>query len=199
MSVRARRRVWEIALAGMLLCTAYLLQLTVLSLLSFNDVICNLPLVITIIWGSVFGSPLSMPRPEDVRRSSLSTVLTLQALSGSLSGALVGAFFGALYSSVLPIYPICYPIVGWVSGYFCLSSFNQATLLCIPLVLLATALAETITAAQLYLMHRPDVLGHLAEIAVAESILNALIAPFVYFPMRGWFEFSKLRDPAGAQ
>jgi hypothetical protein len=41
---------------------------------------------------------------------------------------------------------------------------------------------------------RPEVLPRLAEIAFPEAILNSLIAPFIYFPMRAWFEFFTSRD-----
>lgn len=190
-SMRARRRFWQIGLAGVILCFAWLTQLTVLSLLPLRAVLCSLPLMLTIVWGAVFGSPLQMPRAEELRRVPLGQIVTMQLLSGSLSGALVGAFFGALYSSIIPIYPLSFPIIGWVAGYFCLRNFNQGVLLCVPLVLLLSVFAESIMALQLHLINRPDVVSHLVQIAVPESIVNAILAPFVFIPMRGWYEFTK--------
>jgi len=189
--MRARRRFWQIGLAAVILCFAWLTQLTVLSLLPLRAVLCSLPLMVTIVWGAVFGSPLQMPRPEELRRVPLGQIITMQILSGSLSGALVGAFFGALYASILPTYPVCFPLIGWVSGYFCLRNFNQGVLLCLPLVLLLSVFAEAIMACQLALAGRPDVWPHLVQIAVPEAIVNALLAPFVFIPMRAWYEFTK--------
>lgn len=193
-SIRSRTRIGVIGLSIVIVVIAWLMQLTVLSKLSLNDVLCSLPLTVTIIWGSVFGSSLRKPSADELRISPLSQVMLWQALGGSPSGALIGAFFAALYSTLLPVYPVCYPVIGWLAGYFTLRNFNQATLLCIPLVLLATVFAETLLALQLHWQGRPDVLPRLADIAFSEAILNALIAPFVYFPMRGWYEFFKLRE-----
>jgi rod shape-determining protein MreD len=194
MSVRTRRRIGGIGITGLILCFAWMIQLTVLSALSLKDVLASLPLTFTIIWGSVFGSPLLAPRPNELRTSTLQQVIARQALSGSLSGALVGAFFGALYASVLPAYPICYPLIGWIAGYFCLQNFNQATFLCIPLVFLSSVFAESVMAVQLAIMGRPDVLQHLSQVAFPEAVLNSLMAPFVFFPMRAWYHFSKSRE-----
>src|ERR1700677_1369994 len=123
-SVRARKRFFQIGLAGLVICFVWLLQLTVLSLLPLRAVLCSLPLMVTIVWGAVYGSPLQMPRADELRRVGLGQIVAMQAMSGSLSGALVGAFFAALYASILPVYPVCYPIVGWAAGYFCLRGFN---------------------------------------------------------------------------
>lgn len=190
-SMRARRRFWQIGLGAVILCLAWLTQLTVLSLLPLRAVLCSLPLMVTIVWGAVFGSPLQMPRSDELRRVPLGQIVTMQLLSGSVSGALVGAFFGALYSSIIPTFPVSFPIIGWVAGYFCLRNFNQGVLLCVPLVLLLSVFGESIMALQLHLMGRPDVLSHLVQIAVPESIVNAILAPFVFIPMRGWHEFTK--------
>jgi len=190
MPARTQKRLYEIGSTGLILCFAWLLQLTLLSVLSLKDVVASLPLTFTIIWGSIFGSPLQAPRPDELRLSTLGQVIARQALSGSLSGALVGAFFGALYASVLPIYPVCYPLIGWVTGYFCLQNFNQATFLCLPLVFLSTIFSESVMALQLHLMGRPEVLQNLAQVALPEAALNSLIAPFIFFPMRGWYHFA---------
>ena len=192
--MRARKRFFQIGLAGLIICFVWLLQLTVLSLLPLRAVLCSLPLMVTIVWGAVFGSPLQMPRADELRRVGLGQIVAMQAMSGSLSGALVGAFFAALYASILPVYPVCYPIVGWAAGYFCLRGFNQGGMLCIPLVLLLSVFAEAIMAIQLHFIGRPDVLGQLVQIAVPEAIVNAIISPFVFYPMRGWFEFTKAPD-----
>ncbi|MBS2000400.1 MAG: rod shape-determining protein MreD [Candidatus Obscuribacterales bacterium] len=194
MSVRTQKRIGEIGITALVVCFAWLIQLTVFTQMTFNNVLASLPLTFTILWGSVFGSPLQAPRPNELRISTLGQVIARQALSGSLSGALVGAFFGALFASVIPAYPIAYPLIGWIAGYFTLQNFNQATFLCIPLVFFASIFAETVTALQLAMMGRPDVLQQLSSIAFPEAILNALMAPFIFFPMREWYKFSKERD-----
>jgi rod shape-determining protein MreD len=188
-----------IGLAGLVLCFAWLLQLIVLSLIPVGTVLCSVPLMMTIVWGSVFGSPIHMPRAEELRHVSLGQVVAIQILSGSLSGALVGAFFGALYAALLPVFPFCYPLIGWIAGYFPLRSINQGILLIVPLVLLLTVLAESLMAGQLYILHRPDVFSHLAQVAIPEAIANALIAPFVFYPMRTWYEFTKAPAREGGQ
>lgn len=191
MSVRTQKRIGEIGATALLVCFAWLIQLTVLTQLTFGDVLASLPLTFTILWGSVFGSPLKAPLPKELRMSTLGQVIARQALSGSLSGALVGAFFGALFASVIPAYPIAYPLIGWIAGYFTLQNFNQATFLVIPLVFLSTIFAEAVMAAQLALMGRPDVLQHLSRVVFSEAVLNSLMAPFIFFPMRNWWKFSK--------
>ena len=194
MSVRVRHRVWEIMLTMIVLSVAWLVQLNVLSKLSFSSVLCNLPLTMTIIWGTVFGSPLPPLPARELAASSISQVFAYQSLKGSISGALIGAAFAALFSTVTPAYMIAYPIIGWIAGYFTLKSFNQATLFCIPLVFAFTVFGETITAIQLLVGGRPDVFERLVQVAPPEAVLNSLVAPFIYFPMRGWYEFARVRD-----
>ncbi len=193
-SIRVRKRLGEIGFAGLIVIFAWLLQITVLTKLSLDSVLCSLPLAITITWGAVFGSPLRKPTPEELRIQPVDQAIMMQIASGSVSGMIIGAIFASFYATVSPIYPVAYPIVGWLSGYFSLKSFNKATLLCIPLVLGGTVFAESISALQLHFVGRPDVLPRLAEIAFPEAILNSLIAPFIYFPMRAWFEFFTVRD-----
>src|SRR5215468_10108258 len=197
LSERARKRACDIALTAFAGSLAWLIQLTVLNNFSFQGVICNLPLIFTALWGSVFGSRLPPLTPDDLRKAKVREIFLHQLLSGSTSGALVGAFVGALYASVLPVYPVCFPVIGWVTGYFCLRNLNQETLICIPLVLLATVAAESIMAWQLWMLGRPDVFSHLAQIALPEGLLNALIAPFVYFPMRRYYDFSTAEEATG--
>lgn len=178
----------------LIVACAWVLQLSVVSRLFLTGVMCSLPLTIIIVWGITFGSPVAPPSVDELRLNNLKTVLLRQALSGSITGALIGAAFAALYSSVLPIYPVAYPIVGWVSGYFCLRNFNKAIVLVIPLVLIMTFLCEAITAVQLSIVGRPNVFENFVEIGLTEAVLNALIAPFVFLPMRGWYEFSRYRQ-----
>lgn len=92
---------------------------------------------------------------------------------------------------MIPAYPVAYPLIGWIAGYFTLQNFNQATFFCIPLVFSATIFAEAITAAQLALMSRPDVLQHLSNVVFPEAVLNSLMAPFIFFPMQEWYKFSR--------
>lgn len=187
---RTRRRAWYVLLTAFIGSLAWLIQLTVLNNFAFQGAICNLPLIFTVTWGSVFGSRLPPIMPDQLRKATLAEIFLQQAASGSLSGALVGAFFAALYASVLPVYPLSYPMIGWITGYFCLRNLNQETLICIPLVLLATVAAESMMAWQLWTLGRPDVFLHLAQIALPEGLINAAVAPFVYFPMRRWYDFS---------
>lgn len=192
-SIRSRKRISEIASAAFIVAFAWLIQLAVLSKLPFGSVLCNLPLTLTIVWGVTFGSPVGKPSPDELRVSSFGTVLFRQLLSGSPSGAIVGAFFAALASSVLPIYPVSYPLIGWIAGYFSLKNFNQAAFLCIPLVVLLSFLGEMLMACQLALIGRPEVFSQLVLVGFPEALLNALIAPVLFFPMRGWYEFSQWR------
>lgn len=193
-SIRTRRRAVEIALAIATIFCAWLLQISVLSAIPFKSVLCNLPLIMTIVWGAVFGSALPPPTEEEVRHLSFRDVLIQQSLSGSVYGAMVGALFAALYSSVLPLFPIAYPVLGWMAGYFCLNKFTQGFLLSIPVVFLGTIVGETIMATQLACLHRPDVFHHLVEICFPEAAINALLAPLAYLPLAGWFEFSKSHE-----
>jgi hypothetical protein len=56
---------------------------------------------------------------------------------------------------------------------------------------MATILAETMMAGQLALLGRPAVIENLVQIAMPEAAINAIIAPLVFFPLRGWYEFSQ--------
>lgn len=196
LSMRARQRAWDIGLIVFVSSLAWILQLTVLSNFTFQGAFCNLPLTMTILWGFVFGSRMPPILPDELRTKTSKEIFIHQLSSGSLSGFLFGAFFAAIYSSALPIYPICYPLIGWIAGYFSLKNINPETLLCIPLVLLATVFSDFITAFQLALTGHADVFPHLAQIALPEALLNALIAPFVYFPMRHWHDFARQEQSA---
>jgi len=188
LSMRARRKITDVGLVVSVCTIAIVLQFSVLNRFPVHDVFCNLPLVLVIIWGAVTGSPLPPITPDELRVSTLGQIFLRQAASGSITGALVGAFVAALYASALPIYPYYFPVIGWVSGYFSLRNINQRNLLCIPLVLVLTGLAETLMALQLIILGEPQVIDHLIHIVVPEAILNAMIAPFIYFPMRRWFD-----------
>lgn len=190
LSMRSQKRLADLGLTGFLCLAALILQICLLNRFSYHHVICNLPLTVAIIWGAVFGSPLGTITADELRMSSIGQIFFRQLASGSISGATIGALFGALLSSSLPVYPIAYPIAGWVAGYFCLRSFGRQTILIVPLVLILSAFAEMVMAAQLFIMGRPDVLGHLLQIVVPEAMLNALVAPFIYLPLRSWYEYS---------
>lgn len=198
-SIRARQRLGAIAISGLFASFVWLLQLTVMSILSLKTVLCSLPLTVTIVWGTVFGSNFLPMTPNELRQNTFTQVFIRQILSGSMSGALFGAFIGALYASVLPVFPICFPIAGWIAGYFCLRHFNSGALISIPVVLLTSIFAEFIMALQLFSLNRPDILQHLAQFAVPEAILNSLIAPLVYLPMRSWYELAVFHGTAVEQ
>ncbi len=193
LSIRMRRRIGAISMTMLIIGMAWVLQLAVVSRLFVTGVECSLPLTLIIVWGITFGSPIGKPSVDELRTTTIKTAMLRQAMSGSISGALLGAAFAALYSSVT-VYPIAYPLVGWISGYFCLRNFNKAIVLVIPLVLILTFLGEAISAVELYVLGRPLVFDNFVEIALTEAVLNALIAPFVFLPMRGWYEFSRYRQ-----
>lgn len=190
LTMRSRKRFADVSLTAVLCLSALVLQVCLLNRFSYHHVICNLPLTVVIIWGAVFGSPLGTITADELRVSSLGQIFFRQVASGSLSGAIVGALVAALLSSSLPVYPITYPLTGWVAGYFCLRSFGRQTILIVPLVLILTAFAEMVMAAQLFVTGRPDVIDHLLQIIVPEALLNALVAPFIYLPLRSWYEYS---------
>ena len=190
MSITSRKRAWDIGLSAIVMALGWLMQVALVTRVPLNQVLCNLPLAMTIVWGTTFGSPLGRLTSDQLRHLSITTVFVRQMLSGSVSGAMVGGFFGLLYAHILPVYPYSYPLIGWVAGYFCLRGINQAMFLTIPLVFLMTALSESLTAIQLHLIGRPDVLNHLAEFVFPEAGLNAVISPFLFFPMRAWAEYS---------
>jgi rod shape-determining protein MreD len=176
---------------------AWLLQTNVLTRLSLAGLLCNLPLTFTIVWAAVFGSRLTPLTADDLRTLSMNEIIVYQALSGSLSGALIGALFAALYASVLPMYPLSYPLIGWITGYFSLKRVNQAVFLTIPLVLLGSVLAESFMAFELFLLGRPDVMYRFVHAVLPEAVMNALIAPSIFIPMRRWYEFSISKEVAG--
>lgn len=190
LSSTAKRRIGEIGITTGVVFVAWVVQLSVLSKFRFTDVVANLPLAMTIVWGLTFGSPMGKPTADELRVSSVSSIFVRQLLSGSPSGALVGAFFAALFTSVLPLYPVTYPLIGWTAGYFSLRNFNQAAFLCIPLTVVLTFLGEMIMAGQLALSGRADVLPHLVTVIVPEALLNGLISPVLFIPMRGWYQYS---------
>ena len=196
-AITTRRRIGAIGVSALIIALAWVMQLAVLSKIELLGAQASLPLTMTIVWGITFGSPVPRQTITDLRIADLRTVLIRQALSGSISGALVGASFAALYSSVLPVYPLSYPIIGWIAGYFCLRNFNQSLILCIPLVLIFTFLSEGIMAGYLAILGRPDVLDNFVRIVMSEAVMNALIAPFVFLPMRGWYEFVRYREIMG--
>lgn len=190
-TVRSRKHIIEATLAGILCTAALFVQLAVLSHFSINGVICSLPLVITITAGLVFGSPIPSITANELRRQAVRDIFLRQLGSGSISGFLIGLFFACLYGSMIPICPIAYPVIGWVSGYFCLRSLNQGNLLCIPLVFVLSIIAEALISWQLAGCHRTGVLEHLSWFILPEALLNSIIAPFIYFPLRGWHDLAQ--------
>lgn len=191
LSMKTRKKGLDVAIVSLACAAAWILQLTVMNQLFFQGAICNLPLTVTVLWGYVVGSSLPQLRADELRIYPVSTIFLRQILSGSVTGALVGALFAALYSSVSPVYPIAFPLIGFIAGYFSMKNLNQETLFCIPLTLLATVMAEGVMALQLGMLGRPYVFDHLSHIILPEALLNALIAPFVYFPLRHWYEYRR--------
>jgi rod shape-determining protein MreD len=195
-SIQFRTWLWQISLAAMVVLIVWLIQTDLITRFSLKGLLCNLPLTLTVLWGGVFGSRQKGLLPEEIRALSVGEIATQQALSGSPSAACIGGFFAALYSSALPIYPVAYPLIGWISGYFCLKGVSQPTFWSIPLVLFASVFAEFVTGCQLTLMGRPETFNRLVDFALPEAILNALIAPIIFIPMRTWYEFWTSREVA---
>lgn len=189
LSMRTRKKVFDYGLAAFMCLMAWTFQVTILNHFMFQGAICNLPLTMVILWGYVFPTDLPPISADELRSRSTLEIFLHQLASGSVAGALAGAFVAALYASVIPVYPICFPLIGWIAGYFAGRHLNKETLMCIPLTLFATVLAEAIMAWQLSLCGRPATFEHLGQIALPESLLNALIAPFIYFPLHTWHEF----------
>lgn len=190
-SMRTRKKLTHYGLTALLGVAALVLQIGVLNNFPVHGVYCNLPLTVVIVWGAVFGSSMPPITPDELRLSTTGEIFLHQLASGSLTGLLAGAFLAALYSPMIPIFPVYFPIAGWFAGYFCLRNINKQNLLCIPLVFVITLLAETIMAWQLSIVGRSGVFDQLMQIAVPEASLNALIAPFIYFPMRRWYELTQ--------
>lgn len=221
LSLRGKRKSTDIIMTAAVVLLVWLLQVSILTNFTFQNVFCNLPLTLTILWGFVFGTDRPDISADDLRSRSTGGIFLQQLGGGSLSGLLVGAFAAALFASQMPVYPLCYPLIGWIAGYFASRNFSRETLLCVPVVLLSTVLAELIMALQLWISAQislsPNILDsgahpnawqfmliaqsepflRLAQIAFPEALLNALIAPFVYFPLSSWHEFycsSQLSD-----
>jgi len=213
LSVRSRQKAADVIFTGLIITLAWWLQILLLGGLSFQNAVCNLPLTLIILWGFVFGPSLPPLTAEDLRSRSTGDIFLQQLCSGSFAGLLVGAYIGALYASLLPFYPLAYPLIGWIAGYFGSRNFSRETLLCIPVVLLLTVLAELIMAGQIWGVQQMGMLPNffdsgapdtawqfftigqsepfirLAHIAFPEALLNALIAPFAYFPLSSWYDF----------
>jgi len=198
-SIQFRTRLWQFSLAVALVLIIWLIQTDIITRFSLKGLLCNLPLTFTILWGATFGSRQRGFLAEEIRAFTVGEIALQQALGGSLTGACIGALFAALYSSALPIYPVAYPLIGWISGYFSLKNVNQPTFLSIPLVLFASVFAEFLTGCQLTLLNRPDTFARFVQIAMPESILNALIAPIIFIPMRTWYVFWTSREVSVAE
>jgi rod shape-determining protein MreD len=190
-SMRTRSKLTNYALTALVALAALVLQVGVLNNFPVHDVYCNLPLTLVIVWGAVFGSPMPPITPDELRMSTTGEIFARQLATGSLTGFLAGAFLAALYARMIPVFPAYLPFAGWFSGYFCLRNIRKENLLCIPLVFVLSLLAETLMAWQLSITGRSGVFDQLMQIAVPEASLNALIAPFIYFPMRRWYDFSR--------
>lgn len=191
-SMRARTKMWSYGLTAGVAISSIVVQTTLLSQFPVKDAVpvyCNLPLTVTIIWGAVFGSPMPPITPDELRLSTLGQIFTRQAASGSVAGALMGALLAALYTSIIGVFPAYLPFAGWLAGYFCLRNTNRMlSFLCVPLVFVVTLMAETLMAWQLSLLGRPGTFGNLMQIALPEAALNTIIAPIIYFPLRGWYD-----------
>jgi hypothetical protein len=203
-SMRSRKRFLEISISALICFAAFFMQMLVLNYLGIHGITSNLPLTLVIVWGLVFGSSLPGMTAIELSRRSLAEVFFGQLASGSHSGFLIGWFFSWLFYFIMPVYPINFPIIGWASGYFCLRGLGKGNLLSIPMTFILTLFAEAIMSWELVLfggpvdfthptmMLSPDwikvVFDHLSTIILPEALLNSIIAPFIYFPMRRWYD-----------
>ncbi len=143
-----RKKLERFCLVFGMLCIAWLLQTTILTALPFHGVITNLPLTVTAVTGFIFGSPIPTITMEELRSRSTFSIFLHQLARGSVAGALTGACAAALFSTIAPIYPVSLPLVGWILGYFCIRGVRQETMICIPIVFLATVLNDILNALQ---------------------------------------------------
>jgi len=194
LSIKTRRHLWELSLAFAVIFFIWILQSDLLTQLSLHHLFCNMPLTFIIIWASIYTTSITPLNSNDVKIRSVINIILYQAISGSVSGAIVGAVFAALYASVLPVFLISYPLIGWIAGYFPLRKIQHASFYCILLVLFGTILAEFITACQLALLGRAEVFSCFVQIAVPEAVLNALLAPFIFIPLKAWYDFGLERE-----
>lgn len=203
-SMRSKKRLLEVSISVLICFSALLMQMLVLNYLGIHGANCNLPLTLTIVWGLVFGSSLPPLTAVELRRRSFKEVFTRQLASGSHSAFLIGWLFSWIYYCMFPtVYPLSFPLIGWAAGYFCLRGIGQGNLLCIPMTFVLTILAEAIIswqlagtslvkdifpAFQLQVYDRSLVFEHLNGFILPEALLNSIIAPFIYFPMRHWYD-----------
>lgn len=189
-SLRSKKRLLEIVVSGSVCLFALLIQLSILSHLSIHGTICNLPLTLTIAWGLVFGSQTPSITAGELRSQTFGGIFFRQLSGGSFSGFLIGLFFTCLYGSIIPLYPVAFPLVGWIAGYFCLRGLSQGNLLCIPMVFVLSIIAEGLASWQLSFYSRAGIWEHLNSFILPEAMLNAIVAPFIYLPMRRWSDLS---------
>lgn len=190
LSIKSRKRFGDLVLVTLLCSGSLLLQMCILNHFAVHGVICNLPITVTIVFGLVYGSPLPHITPGELRIRSAQQIFLKQILAGSPIGLLVGLFFACLLQAIVPIFYYALPLAGWCAGYFSLRRLGPGNLLCVPLVLILTLLSEAITGWQLSLTGRPAVFNHLSEIALLEGFLNGIVAPFIYFPLRSWYDLA---------
>jgi hypothetical protein len=192
--MRTRKKLWIYGWTAAAAVSAIVVQTTLLSHFPVKEAVpifCNLPLTVAILWGTVYGSPMPPISPDELRLSTATQIFLRQAMSGSVVGALMGGFFAALYTPMLGVFPAYFVFAGWVAGYFCMRNTNRMlSFLCIPLVLVISLLAETVMAWQLSLIGRTGTFDNLMQIALPEAALNAILAPFIYFPLRRWYEIA---------
>lgn len=202
--MRSKKRVLEMSLSILLCVIVFMMQMLVLNYFGIHGSICNLPLTLTIVWGLAFGSSLKNLTAVELRRRSFREIFSRQLAAGSHSGFLIGWLFSWLFAAIMPVYPIYFPIIGWAAGYFCLRSLGQGNLLAIPMTFILTIVAELLMCWELYAIYfvlhyhsaKPDemvaqfhaLFDHLNTFILPEALLNSIIAPFLYFPMRRWYD-----------
>jgi hypothetical protein len=200
-SMRTRSKLWNYGLTAALSLSVVLIQTTMLSQFPVRDplpIYCNLPLTLAIVWGAVYGSPLPPISPDELRLSSIQQIFLRQLAMGSVTGFLVGALLAAIYAPMLSVFPFYLPFAGWTAGYFSVRHINnkQSWLLCALLVFILSLLSETLMAWQLAWLGRPGAFDNLMVFALDEAGLNAIITPFIFFPLRRWYDLSQMKVPA---
>ncbi len=186
-SISTRQKLFLIFLMVSFAYVAWLIQLIFIVKLKLSHSIANLPLTIVIVTGLMANKKRLKYPPGQIAKLSLRELIKSQFKNGSLVGLGLGAFMASLEKSLTGSFPVSYIFVGYLSGYFSLRNFNWPVILIIPLVFMFSILSECIYAIQLFQI--PGVYNHLIRFAMVEASLNALIAPFVYYPINTLYEF----------
>ena len=189
LSISSKQKLFLIFLVISFSFFAWVIQIIFIGKLRLAHVCANLPLTIIIVTGLVANFNYPKENPNEIKRISLGQVVKNQFKNGSISGLFLGLFLASIEKSLTGVLPIAYPLVGFLAGYFSLGNFSLPVFLIIPLVFMFSVLAQAIFSLELFFLHVNGVFNHLINFAMIEASINALIAPFVYFPINAIYEY----------